>query len=754
MPWRGTDSPSKDTERDADRDLVQDTGLDSLQDADRDSEQDANRDSVQDADRDSIQDTDRDPEPLPKNDPEPLSNPDPDLESKMTKLADAIPKRRERRKSVVFVPGRVVSTYEHIKIEETEVAAEIFIPPDGGWGWVVLVCSFSCTMLLNGTGHTFGPLLPDICVDLTLGEAAVASVNSLQISISMIVSPVAAALINKFGFRVCTMAGAMICSISLFITYFVNDYWGLLMFYGIYTGLGSSLINMSASLVVGFYFEKFRAITSAIATCGSSLGTAILFPVNVMIVKSAGWRTTLLFHSGLVGLIFFFGMSFRPLIPWTVTTTDMDEDKPIRTATILPKFSPVSLKKTVSNIVQRGGALTRSERIFKSASSYYFPTAAEVIQEETIPVTARRKSVAWDQPGPSKENSADDETELLTLAKSKITLTAPQAISERQLKQVKSSAQLQDRPTLNIEINAEIKRPKNRKCCKCCSWEPHVTRARPLYRDDAFYHGKVESLPEYQKSIVNIRPDKRTGFEYQMAVSRTALVSDLTEKQSIFSTAVGRVLATMLDAALLKKVSFLLLCSSGFFSHAGAFVPYVYLLDRNQKAGIDEGHCSAFISVLSFANILGRLTLSTLTSKIGVLKIFAASIIIAGTSTIISTCSYNIFYQYGYSILFGFFISVLSALRSVLLVSLYGLEKLTNATGIFLIFVGLGLVIGTPMAGVFKNAYGYDVVFYVSGFLITLGGIFAIPIIVVVRREKEREELSKWQSSKTLLFQD
>lgn len=42
-----------------------------------------------------------------------------------------------------------------------------------------------------------------------------------------------------------------------------------------------------------------------------------------------------------------------------------------------------------------------------------------------------------------------------------------------------------------------------------------------------------------------------------------------------------------------------------------------------------------------------------------------------------------------------------SALRSILVVDLMGLEKLTNAFGILMLFQGLAAAIGAPIAGKF-----------------------------------------------------
>lgn len=55
-----------------------------------------------------------------------------------------------------------------------------------------------------------------------------------------------------------------------------------------------------------------------------------------------------------------------------------------------------------------------------------------------------------------------------------------------------------------------------------------------------------------------------------------------------------------------------------------------------------------------------------------------------------------------YASIFGFTIGAYVGLTSVILVDLLGLEKLTNAFGLLLLFQGIASLIGPPMAGIYK----------------------------------------------------
>lgn len=79
-----------------------------------------------------------------------------------------------------------------------------------------------------------------------------------------------------------------------------------------------------------------------------------------------------------------------------------------------------------------------------------------------------------------------------------------------------------------------------------------------------------------------------------------------------------------------------------------------------------------------------------------------------------------------------------SALRSIIAVDLMGIEKLTNAFGILMLFQGLAAVIGAPIAGaMFDATKSYDYSFYFAGGLITLSAILCYPLRIVNKWEKK-----------------
>lgn len=94
----------------------------------------------------------------------------------------------------------------------------------------------------------------------------------------------------------------------------------------------------------------------------------------------------------------------------------------------------------------------------------------------------------------------------------------------------------------------------------------------------------------------------------------------------------------------------------------------------------------------------------------------------------------------GYSIVFGFTIGAYVGLTSVILVDLLGLEKLTNAFGLLLLFQGIASLVGPPLAGLlFDLTQSYVPAFLMAGIMITLSGVVLFAIPPLQRRKMRRE---------------
>ncbi|XP_025198138.1 monocarboxylate transporter 5-like [Melanaphis sacchari] len=201
----------------------------------------------------------------------------------------------------------------------------------------------------------------------------------------------------------------------------------------------------------------------------------------------------------------------------------------------------------------------------------------------------------------------------------------------------------------------------------------------------------------------------------------------------------------MLDFSLLKDPIFILYTISNFLTSIGFNIPYLYLVPQATSMGIASKHSSYLLALLGIANTLGRIILGFISDKpwINRLMVYNLCLTVCGVATMLSTYCTDILSLSMYTIVFGSTIGAYVGLTSVILVDLLGLDKLTNAFGILLLFQGIASLVGPPIAGWLFDIMGsYNPGFYLSGSNIAVSGLmlFTIPYM---QRRLERKELEK-----------
>lgn len=69
------------------------------------------------------------------------------------------------------------------KIDQDYLDAYVTIPPDGGWGWMVVIGAFFCFLLVDGMVCSFGIFLSEISNDLGTRKSEVSNTAAISLGI-------------------------------------------------------------------------------------------------------------------------------------------------------------------------------------------------------------------------------------------------------------------------------------------------------------------------------------------------------------------------------------------------------------------------------------------------------------------------------------------------------------------------------------------------------------------------------------------
>ncbi|CAL8118738.1 unnamed protein product [Orchesella dallaii] len=572
-------------------------------------------------------------------------------------------------------------------------------PPDGGWGWWVVAASFLIHVVADGVAYTFGLFFVYISKEFQETKSATSWITSIMAGMTYGSGPIAGALVNKFGCRATSILGSFVATFGFCISYYAQSVAFLYISIGLVGGLGLGLIYLPAIVSVTSYFEKRRSFATGIAVCGSGFGTFLLAPLIEIIIRHYEWRPALVITGAIIFTCFFFSCFFKPL------PDDEDTDE----ATENPRF-PSILEPDVQM------PLIKSPEHPGSPQS-----AVEPLEKQCFAVQYLKPS----------------HNETLTMS-----------CSQPALRGVIGSIDSLHR------FDPSRKRHSLRMTSfgKVFDQNQNSADATPgliVQRKDIFYSGSLVKIPDANNQNgssrtldhINMRP--LDGDDARSQKKCCGCLPCPAEIKEAFNS--------MTDFTILKDPIFLFFAFSNFFTSIGYNVPYIYLVDM--AVGNDPDNpihtmkqAGFLLAIVGIANTISRVILGYLSDKTWMnrLYLYNGALAVCGLSIAVAPHVYeDLLALQICAATFGATVGVYVSLTSVLIVDLLGLEKLTNAFGLLLLFQGVATVIGPPIVGDlcdhFNNhKYGFGL----AGGMIAISGIMLFFIPLLQRRKKAEETSS------------
>ncbi|XP_074040298.1 monocarboxylate transporter 1 [Leptinotarsa decemlineata] len=585
------------------------------------------------------------------------------------------------------------------KRRDDEEESESPPPPDGGWGWMIVLGSFMIHVITDGVTYCFGIFYDEFLDYFKEGKSATSWILSILVGVTLCSGPLSSYFVNRYGCRIVTIAGSILSAICLVVSFWAPNVLTLYLTIGVGTGIGFGLIYLPAIVSVTTYFEKKRSLATGIAVCGSGFGTFIFAPIINKLLAEYGWRGSILIIGAIVLECILFGSLFRPL----EAKRSEEDDKELRAteANIDIHVSDHDLRQFGTSL-KTNGTINGNMHRPHSVAHFNIPKTTKFEANGNIPASTKVKT-----------------NDVTRLALSQPMLTQ----SEGQYRQ-------------HLHFGSQSLR-----------------RHGPIDRPDAFYQGSLMNIPSYRS-----KSNLKKGEEGPLMQRRHSTYShkrqrDLSEAESVEPSKLcgiipcSKEVSEMLDFSLFGDVIFILFSTSNLLTSIGFNIPYVYLMPKATSLGMLKEKGSMLIAVIGGANTVGRIVLGYVSDKpwINRLYIYIWSLTICGAATFFSAFLESFYSLAVYSAVFGFTAGAYVGLTSVILVDLLGLERLTNAFGLLLLFQGIASLVGPPIAGaLFDYTGSYKPAFLLGGAAIFLSGVilFAIPSVqrYQARKLQNKEE--------------
>ncbi|KOB63620.1 putative transmembrane transport, partial [Operophtera brumata] len=506
--------------------------------------------------------------------------------------------------------------------------------------------------------------------------------------------------------------------------------------------IGFGMIYLPSVVAVGYYFESRRSLATGIAVCGSGVGTFSFAPLAAILLKEFGsWQNANLLLAGLILNCAVFGALMRPLVyPKTAGEKPllqrMAEEKRLQMerGSIGGSYflAPLNIDPGVHSSLNLE-ALARVPTVPNMPGVHPVPTLPTITEAKVADESGDKKRKTENGNGnvivnPTQQHmSRNVSSPAFSSQAPGLPKNGSVPFFDRQRKQ-STGDRSGDRfkPSL-AAIKASSKTSMNKsqmytsKMSVSGPKEPS-RMVRPMSRKDIFYSGSVLNLPQYQsqKSLQGYRnsvlslPQSRAATGDLERPEQYDLCPCLSLPASFKSA-----LSSMLDVSLLRDPAFMLIGVSNVFGMAGLYVPFVYI-------GVEASQASFLLSIIGITNTFGRIACGWVADFP-----WMDSLLLNNICLVIATTFYGWRILLRFTYLVFLFPAGYISLTSIILVDLLGLDKLTNAFGLLILFRGAAAIVGSPLAGaVYDATKNYDASFYMASafFLAATLTSFAAPL--------------------------
>ncbi|XP_033355332.1 monocarboxylate transporter 13-like isoform X1 [Bombus vosnesenskii] len=555
------------------------------------------------------------------------------------------------------------------------------VPPDGGWGWVVLSSALVVNLLIPGTVKSFGVLFVEFLHVFKSTSTAASWMPALCYFLYNSLGPLSSILSTRYSYKTVTIIGGAFAASGMMLSYFANSVSYLYVSYGLMVGIGAGLTFPPTVYIVTSYFERLRGFANGLCISGSAIGTIVLPPFLQYLLDCFGYRGAVLIMGALTLNTLVCGLLYHP-VEQHMIMVPVEGGIDNQGLTI---DEPVPHKKKLTDL-------------FKASST---------IENETSCSNTRSK----------KEESSETEN---IMNNSKINPCLKDK-NEDKGDEAKKKNTFEKGPSLNKEKEDTVN------CQNVDSLRRESNTSEVLVTSNKLKNEKLElnntSLSKNRDEKLFESSKRELGELSEKSISGTSLTKvEVKNKRQFF------------DLSVLRDPIYLVILISNSTSAISNTNFMILLPSYAISQGFDKNSSALLLSIVSALDLVGRISGASLSDIDFVPKYyyFVGGLGTSGIALALLPMATSYTMLSFFCALFGLSSGMYIGITTVILADMLGTEKLSSSYGISLFVNGVLQLIGPPICGViFETIGSYKPIFLAFGIILILGTALwaAVPLI-------------------------
>ena len=198
------------------------------------------------------------------------------------------------------------------------------VKKDSVFAWMVCFGAFLTSFAVVGIDSSFGVVIGSLIDVLQSNTSTVSWIHSIHSSSMFFFASVSSILLKKFSLRSVILVGTVLSCASYLTSIFLQNYFGLLLAYGLIGGAGSGLLYTPANIASTQYFDKWKSISTGISMSGAGCGTMVVSLICKYVNIEYGAKGYFITIAFISSLTFVFALFASPI---NINDVEVDSSK-------------------------------------------------------------------------------------------------------------------------------------------------------------------------------------------------------------------------------------------------------------------------------------------------------------------------------------------------------------------------------------------------------------------------------------------
>jgi MFS family permease len=160
------------------------------------------------------------------------------------------------------------------------------------FGWAVVALGFAVDSLAKGGKACYLPMVLVFEKQFGWSRSQLSILAALVHVFISFMTPISGLLIDKYPPHLVISAGLAVLGMSFIFTSLVQDYWHVVLAYGVMSGIGFGSLNLNvfSTVVIRTIPKEKQGLAIGITNAGSTFGQFAMMPLFVLFIGEYGWR--------------------------------------------------------------------------------------------------------------------------------------------------------------------------------------------------------------------------------------------------------------------------------------------------------------------------------------------------------------------------------------------------------------------------------------------------------------------------------